>query len=192
MDSKSSATEISEPIYNTNMQLNKLDPATIEALKTLSIVSSSDGADKLTDCNKLTASLEQIRSRKNIKLFEKLDAIKQDFSGLNLKIAKMEESILDLKKSTSILVKSLPSDDDNQKGANSNSARWSRVRSAQKVSALDANKNTIWPPEVISQDRGNEYFCIFVIVTVYLSEREAKQYKTKYGQAPGEVLPSIR
>lgn len=90
--------------------MNKLDlePATLEALKTLSIVSSNEGIDKLT------ASLEQIRAKKNMKLFERLDAIKQDFSGLNHKIAKMEESILDLKKVTSNLVKSLPSDDDPQ------------------------------------------------------------------------------
>ena len=97
----------------TNQEiLNKLDlsPATLEALKTLSSTSSSHGIDKLSNCDRLTASLEQIRSKKNMKLFEKLDKIRQDFSGLNHKIAKMEESILDLKEVTINLVNSLPQD----------------------------------------------------------------------------------
>lgn len=87
-----------------------ISPATLEALKTLSAVSTSEGIDKLSNCDKITASLEQIRANKNMRLFEKLDKIRQDFSGLNNKIAQMEESILDLKEVTSNLVKSLPPD----------------------------------------------------------------------------------
>lgn len=90
--------------------LNKLDlaPATLEALKTLSAIGNNEGIEKLFNCGKLTASLEQIRAKKNMRLFEKLDKIKQDFSGLNHKIAKMEESIYDLRKVTNNLVNSLP------------------------------------------------------------------------------------
>lgn len=90
--------------------LNKLDlaPATLEALKTLSAIGANEGIDKFSICDKLTASLEQIRAKKNMKLFEKLDKIRQDFSGLNHKIAKMEESIYDLREVTNNLVKSLP------------------------------------------------------------------------------------
>lgn len=90
---------------------SNLAPATLEALKTLSRISSNKGIDDFSNCEKLTASLEQMRARRNINLFEKLDAIKQDFSGLNHKIAKMEESIIDLKETTSNLVKSLPQSD---------------------------------------------------------------------------------
>lgn len=105
----SSANANSSPI-----DLGKLNvsPATLEALKTLSSISSNGGMDRLSNCDKLTASLEQIRANKNVKLFEKLDKIRQDFSGLNSKIAQMEESILDLKEVTSNLVKSLPPDRD--------------------------------------------------------------------------------
>lgn len=87
--------------------LNRLDlsPATLEALKTLSAISASEGIEKLSTCDKLTASLEQIRAKKNMKLFEKLSKIKQDFSELNHKITKMEESIHDLRRS--ICVKDL-------------------------------------------------------------------------------------
>lgn len=90
--------------------LNRLDlaPSTIEALKTLSAIGSSEGVETLSSCHKLTASLEQVRAKKNVKLFEKLDKIRQDFSGLNHKIAQMEESISDLRKVTSNLVNSLP------------------------------------------------------------------------------------
>lgn len=87
-----------------------ISPATLEALKTLSSIDNSAGLERLTDCDRLTASLEQIRANKNVRLFEKLDKIRQDFSGLNSKIAQMEESILDLKKVTHNLVKSLPPD----------------------------------------------------------------------------------
>lgn len=97
---------------NNMDNLTKLDlpPATLEALKTLSSINPGQGIEKLSNCDKLTASLEQIRANKNMKLFEKLDKIRQDFSGLNHKISKMEESIIDLKELTSNLVKSLPSD----------------------------------------------------------------------------------
>lgn len=88
----------------------QLSMETLEALRTLSKLNPGDGAENMTNCSKLTASLEQIRVNRNVRLFEKLDKIRQDFSGLNHKIAQMEESILDLKQITSNLVKSLPSD----------------------------------------------------------------------------------
>lgn len=88
----------------------QLSSETLEALRTLSMLNPGDGTEKLTNCSKLTASLEQIRVNRNVKLFEKLDKIRQDFSGLNHKIAQMEESILDLKQITNNLVKSLPPD----------------------------------------------------------------------------------
>ena len=90
--------------------LNRLDlaPSTLEALKTLSTIGANEGDETFSSCHKLTASLEQIRAKKNMKLFEKLDKIKQDFSGLNHKIAQMEESISDLREVTSNLVNSLP------------------------------------------------------------------------------------
>lgn len=90
--------------------LNDISPSTLEALKTLSSISSYSGVETITDCDKLRASLEQIRAKKNMKLFNKLDKIRQDFSGLNFKLAQMEESILDLKEGTSNFVKSLPPD----------------------------------------------------------------------------------
>lgn len=105
---------------NNNRDITKLDlsPATLEALKTLSTISAGEGGlDKLSNCDKLTASLEQIRANKNMRLFEKLDKIKQDFSGLNSKLAQMEESILDLKEVTNNLVKSLPPDKDVKEAA---------------------------------------------------------------------------
>lgn len=89
----------------------EISPATLEALKTLSSLGSSQGAGTLSNCDKLTASLEQIRANKNTKLFEKLDKIRQDFTGLNHKLALMEESISDLREVTSNLVKSLPPDE---------------------------------------------------------------------------------
>ena len=122
MDANSNTTEISS-IQCQEMQLHKIDPATLEALKTLSIVSANEGVEKLHDCNNLTANLERLRSKRNMRLFEKLDAIRKDFSGLNLKIAKMEESIADLKKGTSNLVHSLPSDGEKHTSKDSNSAR---------------------------------------------------------------------
>jgi hypothetical protein len=85
-----------------------LAPATIEALKTLSTINPDQSIDDLFNCKKLTASLEQMRARRNINLFEKLNAIKQDFSDLNHKLSKMEESIINLKETTNNLVKSLP------------------------------------------------------------------------------------
>lgn len=88
----------------------ELPRATLEALKTLSSINSSEGIGKLSNCDKLTASLEQIRANRNIKLFEKLDKIRQDFKGLNNQIAQMEESIIDLREVTSDLVRSLPPD----------------------------------------------------------------------------------
>lgn len=100
---------------NTNLTttiLNDISPSTLEALKTLSSISSYSGVETITDCDKLRASLEQIRAKKNMKLFNKLDKIRQDFSGLNFKLAQMEESILDLKEGTSNFVKSLPQDRD--------------------------------------------------------------------------------
>lgn len=91
--------------------MDKLDlaPATLEALKTLSAISSNQGVEELTNSDKLTASLERIKAKKNMKLFEKLDKVRQEFSTLNHKITQMEESILDLREVTSNLVKSLPS-----------------------------------------------------------------------------------
>lgn len=94
----------------TTPLLNDISPSTLEALKTLSSISSYSGVETITDCDKLRASLEQIRAKKNMKLFNKLDKIRQDFSGLNFKLAQMEESILDLKEGTSNFVKSLPPD----------------------------------------------------------------------------------
>lgn len=85
----------------------ELSPETLEALKTLSLINPGDGVEKLTNCNKLTASLEQIRANRNVRLFDKIDKIRQDFSGLNHKISQMEESILDIKQVTSNLFKSL-------------------------------------------------------------------------------------
>lgn len=108
MAEKSKPTEaISSPSPGgTNNQeiLNKLDlsPATLQALKILSTIESGNGTETLTSCDKLTASLEQIRAKKNMKLFEKLDKIRQDFSELNNKIAKMEEFMLELKEVTRI------------------------------------------------------------------------------------------
>lgn len=113
-------TPVSETIKNTtssttaksNINLNlDISPATLEALKTLSTISSNEGIEMLSQCDKLTASLEQIRANKNMKLFEKLDKIRQDFSGLNHKIAQMEESMVNLRETTNNLVKSLPPDD---------------------------------------------------------------------------------
>lgn len=82
---------------------NKLDisSTTLEALRTLSSVSSTEGIMTLSDCDKLSASLEKIRASNNIKLFEKLDNLKKDFSGLNNQLAQMEQSMVDLKKVTS-------------------------------------------------------------------------------------------
>lgn len=96
----------SNNLSSNKRDINKLDisPATLEALKTLSSISSTEGIEKLYNCDKLTASLEQIRANKNMRLFEKLDKIRQDFSGLSTKIAQMEESISDLKEETSNLV----------------------------------------------------------------------------------------
>lgn len=107
---------------NDSGAVNKLDisPATLEALKTLSSISPGDGIEKLSNCDKLTASLEQIRANKNMKLFEKLDKIRQDFSGLNSKIAQMEESITNLKEVTTNLVKSIP----DREIANENEAKY--------------------------------------------------------------------
>lgn len=95
---------------NNNVNKLELSPETLEALKTLSSMSSTDGIQKLSNCDKLTASLEQIRANKNMRLLEKLDKIKQDFTTLNKEIAQIEESILDVKEVTSNLVKSLPPD----------------------------------------------------------------------------------
>lgn len=103
--------EIKSTINKTiSPPLNDISPSTLEALKTLSTISSYSGVETITDCDKLRASLEQIRAKKNMKLFNKLDKIRQDFSGLNFKLAQMEESISDLKKGTSNFVKSLPPD----------------------------------------------------------------------------------
>lgn len=77
----------------------EISPATLEALKTLSSMGTGKDLEKLTNCNKLTASLEHIRASKNTKLFEKLDNIRQEFSGLNRKLTQMEETISDLKQS---------------------------------------------------------------------------------------------
>lgn len=103
---------------NTSQMGNKNDnepssldisPATLEALKTLSHISSYSGVETITNSDKLHSSLEQIRSKKNMKLFNKLDKIRQDFSGLSIKLAQMEESISDLKQGTTNFIKSLPS-----------------------------------------------------------------------------------
>lgn len=85
-----------------------ISPATLEALKTLTTISYCTGVETITDFDKLRASLEQIRAKKNMKLFNKLDKIRQDFSGLSNKLAQMEESISDLKKGTTNFVRSLP------------------------------------------------------------------------------------
>lgn len=98
-------------VRDTKLETMNLSPSTIEALKTLSTISAGDGVEALSNCDKLTASLEQIRAKKNMKLFEKLDKIRKEFSGLNHKIARMEESITDLKEVTNDLVKSLPTSD---------------------------------------------------------------------------------
>lgn len=87
---------------------HSIPATTLEALSTLTALSSSEGLSTLTNCDKLSASLEQIRVSKNLKLFEKLDQIRQDFSGLNNKLAQMEESISNLNEVTNNLVKSLP------------------------------------------------------------------------------------
>lgn len=84
-----------------------ISPSTLEALQTLSSISSYSGLETITDCNKLRASLELIRAQKNMKLFNKLDKIRQDFSGLSNKLAQMEESISDLKEGTTTFAKSL-------------------------------------------------------------------------------------
>lgn len=108
-------TTSSETTTTTKSKINlnfDISPATLEALKTLSTISSNEGIEKLSECDKLAASLEQIRANKNMKLFEKLDKIRQDFSGLNHKIAQMEESIVNLRETTNDLVKSLPPDRD--------------------------------------------------------------------------------
>lgn len=106
----SGPTTTSTTTSNTNVP-NKFDvsPSSLAALKTLSSISGRD-VEQLTNCDKLTASLEQIRASKNMKLFEKLEQIRQDFSGLNSKLAQMEDSILDLKEVTNDFVKSLPPD----------------------------------------------------------------------------------
>lgn len=96
---------------DSNIETLNLSPSTIEALKTLSTISAGDGVEALSNCYKLTASLEQIRAKKNMKLFEKLDKIRMEFSGLNHKLARMEESITDLREVTNDLVKSLPTSD---------------------------------------------------------------------------------
>lgn len=106
----STPTTTSTTTSNTNVS-NKFDisPSSLAALKTLSSISGRD-VEQLTNCDKLTASLEQIRASKNMRLFEKLESIRQDFSGLNSKLAQMEDSILDLKEVTNDFVKSLPPD----------------------------------------------------------------------------------
>lgn len=105
-------TETADGMENKNAQDKSIDisPATLEALKTLSSLSATGGIEQLNGCQKLTASLDQIKATRNVKLLEKLDKIRQDFSGLNNKIAQMEESIMDLKEVTKNLVKSLPPD----------------------------------------------------------------------------------
>lgn len=101
-----STTTTSIPDRSNDLGIS-LTPSSFAALKTISSISSEQGAEQLSNCDKLTASLEQIRSSKNIKLFQKLENMRQDFSGLNKKIAQMEESILDLKEVTNELVKAL-------------------------------------------------------------------------------------
>lgn len=98
--------------HSANFKKLDVSPATLEALKTLSAIGMQEGVNRLTNCDKLTASLEQLRSKKNMHFFDKLNRIKQDFSELNCKIAQMEESIIDLRQVTSNLVKSLPPDVD--------------------------------------------------------------------------------
>lgn len=103
-------TEESNKTNGKRSDISKLDvsPAMLEALKTLLSTSSSDGLEKLTNCDKLAASLEQIRANKNMKMFEKLEELRQEYSGLNSKIAQMEESMSDVKEGTGNLVESLP------------------------------------------------------------------------------------
>lgn len=108
--SQEATTPTTDKTRNPNVT-NKFDvsPSSLAALKTLSSISGRD-IEQLTNCDKLSASLEQIRASKNMRLFEKLEKIRQDFSGLNNKIAQMEHSILDLKEVTKDLVNSLPPD----------------------------------------------------------------------------------
>lgn len=88
-----------------NLTSHSLSPAIVEALKVLSKSTlNSDGKPEHgINCDKLTASLKQLRMRRNLHLFEKFDEVRRDFSGLNDKLNQMEESIESLKQITNSL-----------------------------------------------------------------------------------------
>lgn len=82
----------------------ELDDGARDVLKQISTLGSGVGFDEILNNNKLTANMEQLRTKKNMAFFEELSRTRDEFKMIADKVDQLERHVLDLKTASKLSI----------------------------------------------------------------------------------------
>lgn len=95
--SKKHGVDIEAKTVTKETLTTELNEGSIEALKMISTLGSTNGLEQFLNGDTLTANLENMRTKKNMRLFEQLNKTREELKQLSDAVDQMERHVLDLK-----------------------------------------------------------------------------------------------